>query len=158
MHWKSHIPDEFSGNRRFNLELFKQVVRYLVQFANSPLFLNKALFYADFKHFKEYKTGIMGHDMSFGIWPLSRPISEPIQFTYYKRDYYTKGHHQLVSQEKPDLSVFDDAEKETLECIAELIRKDKGLKLLKLSHEEKGYKNTKSFNHISYQFAEDLQI
>jgi putative zinc finger/helix-turn-helix YgiT family protein len=30
VHWKSHPPDVYSGNRRFSWELFKQAVRYLV--------------------------------------------------------------------------------------------------------------------------------
>ena len=51
VHWKSHPPDIYSGNRSFCLELFKQAVRYIIEFTKSPLFLNNSLFYADFKHF-----------------------------------------------------------------------------------------------------------
>jgi putative zinc finger/helix-turn-helix YgiT family protein len=159
VHWKSHMPDEYSGNRRFNLELFKQAVRYLVQFANSPLFLNKALFYADFKHFKEYKTSITGAryvPLEYG--PCPDQYQSLFNFLLSKKILVPKGQHHLVSQDKPDLSVFDDSEKETLEFIAKMAQVDGGQKLLKLSHEEKGYKNTKSFQHISYLFAEELKI
>lgn len=45
VHWKSHSPDIYSGNRSFCLELFKQAVRYLIGVTKSPLFLNKTLFY-----------------------------------------------------------------------------------------------------------------
>ncbi len=58
--WKSHPPDIYSGNRRFSWEIFKQAVLYLVEYAKSPLFLNKALFYADFLHYKLSKVSITG--------------------------------------------------------------------------------------------------
>lgn len=159
VHWKSHTPDEYSGNRRFNLELFKEVVRYLVQVARSPLFLNKALFYLDFKHFKEHKTSITGAryvPLEYG--PCPDQYQNLFNFLIKKGVLVAKGHHHLVSPEKPNLSVFDDAERETLEFIAQMVQRDGGQKLLKLSHEEKGYKNTQSFNHISYLFAEELKI
>lgn len=159
VHWKSHMPDEYSGNRRFNLELFKEVVRYLVQVARSPLFLNKALFYLDFKHFKEHKTSITGAryvPLEYG--PCPDQYQNLFNFLLKKGVLVSKGHHQLVSPEKPNLSVFDDAERETLEFIARMVQADGGQKLLKLSHEEKGYKNTQSFNHISYRFAEELKV
>jgi hypothetical protein len=60
VHWKSQSSDIYSGNRSFCLELFKQAACYLIEFTKSPLFLNKALFYADFKHFQQWGTGITG--------------------------------------------------------------------------------------------------
>lgn len=159
VHWKSHTPDEYSGNRRFNLELFKEVVRYLVQVARSPLFLNKALFYVDFKHFKEHKTSITGAryvPLEYG--PCPDQYQNLFNFLLKKGVLIAKGHHQLECPQKPDLSVFDDSERETLEYVAKLASADGGKKLLNLSHEEKGHKNTQSFNHISYRFAEELKI
>lgn len=159
VHWKTHTPDEYSGHRRFNLELFKEVVRYLVQVARSPLFLNKALFYLDFKHFKEHKTSITGAryvPLEYG--PCPDQYQNLFNFLIKKGVLVAKGHHHLVSPEKPNLTVFDDSERETLEFIAQMVQRDGGQKLLKLSHEEKGYKDTQSFNHISYHFAEELKI
>ena len=159
LHWKSHDPDEYSGNRKFNLELFKEVVRYLVPVARSPLFLNKALFYADFKHFKEHKIGITGAryvPLEYG--PCPDQYQSLFNFLLKKEVLIVKGHHQLECPEKPNLTAFDDAERETLEYVAKLVAADGGKKLLNLSHKEKGYKDTRSFGHISYHFAEDLQI
>lgn len=159
VHWKSHTPDEYSGNRRFNLELFKEVVRYLVQVARSPLFLNKILFYVDFKHFKNHSISITGAryvPLEYG--PCPDQYQNLFNFLLKKGVMVAKGHHQLMSPERPDLNLFDDSEKETLKSVAELVQKDGGQKLLKLSHEEKGYKHTQSFKHISYLFAEELKI
>jgi putative zinc finger/helix-turn-helix YgiT family protein len=159
VHWKSHIPDEYNGNRRFNLELFKEVVRYLVQVARSPLFLNKLLFYIDFKHFKDHKISITGSryvPLEYG--PCPDQYQNLFNFLIKKEVLVAKGNHQFMSVEKPDLNLFDDSEKETLKLVIELAQKDGGQKLLKLSHEEKGYKHTQSFKHISYLFAEELKI
>jgi putative zinc finger/helix-turn-helix YgiT family protein len=159
LHWKSHTPDEYSGNRKFNLELFKEVVRYLVPVARSPLFLNKALFYADFKHFKEHKVSITGAryvPLEYG--PCPDQYQSLFNFLLEKGVMVAKGHHQLECPEKPNLILFDDSERETLKHVANLVAADGGKKLLALSHQEKGYINTQSFKHISYHFAEELKI
>jgi len=38
------------------------------------------------------------------------------------------SHHELKSSIKPDLSVFDEAQKETLQRVADLVKKDQGKK------------------------------
>ena len=154
--WKSHPPDIYSGNRRFSWELFKQVVRFLVTYAKSPLFLNKALFYADFIHFKRHGSSITGAryvHLEYG------PCPDQYQniFALLKQEgvLITAGHHELKSTFKADMDVFDDAEKETLESIAKLA---KGQKLLKLSHEEEAFKQTEPLQFISYAFADQLLV
>jgi putative zinc finger/helix-turn-helix YgiT family protein len=159
VHWKSHPPDIYSGNRCFCLELFKQAVKYLIGFAKSPLFLNKALFYADFKHFQRYGTSITGAryvHLEYGPCPD--------QFPNIYQQFLTKGvlisggHHVLKSVQKPDLSVFSDSEKEVLEHVAQIAHKDGGQRLLDVSHEEQAFKKTEPLQIISYKFSKNLKI
>ncbi len=159
VHWKSHPPDEFSGNKRFSLELFKQVVSYLIQFAKSPLFLNKALFYVDFKHFQLYNTGITGTryvHLEYG--PCPDQYQNLIQYLIKEHVLISKGHHELKSVEKADLHVFSDSEQSVLHLIADCAKSDGGKNLLRLSHQEQAYKKTEPMQYISYQFAKKLKI
>lgn len=159
VHWKSHSADIFSGNRLFSLELFKQAVRYLVGYTKSPLFLNKALFYADFKHFQLHGTSITGAryvHLEYG--PCPDQFQSIYQLFLSKGILATSGHHVLKSVEKPDLTVFSDTEREVLEFIAHFAHKDSGQKLLKASHEEQAFKKTEPLQLISYQFSKDLKI
>ena len=159
VHWKTHSADIYSGKRRFNWELFKQAVCYLVQLTPSPLFLNKALFYLDFIHFKDHGTSITGAryvHLEYGPCPdqyqnlFDRLLCEGI--------LTAESHHELKSSVKADLSVFDDAEKETLKKVADLVKHDQGKKLLDLSHEEQAFKKTQAMQLITYDFAKHLKV
>jgi putative zinc finger/helix-turn-helix YgiT family protein len=159
VHWKSHPADRFSGNRQFSWELFKHAVCYLIEFTKTPLFLNKALFYADFCHFRWFGTSITGAryvHLEYGPCPdqyqnlIALLLNEEVLS-------YSKA-HELKSSEKGNLSVFDTAERETLEFVAKLAQADGGQKLLELSHEEEAFKKTKPLQLISYEFSKKLKI
>jgi hypothetical protein len=153
------LYDIYSGNRTFCLELFKQAVLYLVGFAKSPLYLNKAMFYADFKHFQQYGVSITGAryvHLEYG--PCPDQFQNIYQLFLSKGVLKSGGHHALKSTEKPDLSVFSDTEKEVLQFVAQLAKKDGGKQLLEISHEEQAYKKTEPLNLISYDLSKNLKI
>ena len=159
VHWKSHPSDIYSGNKQFSFELFKQAVRYLIEFTNSALFLNKALFYADFKHFQCHGTSITGAryvHLEYG------PCPDQYQSLYQHllaKGILERGKlHTLKRTEKPDLSLFSDTEKEILDLVAKKAHKDGGKELLKISHEEEAFKKTASLQLISYEFSKKLKI
>jgi putative zinc finger/helix-turn-helix YgiT family protein len=157
--WKSHPPDIYSGNRRFSWELFKQAVRYLIGFAKSPLFLNKALFYADFKHYQLYGKSITGAryaHLEYG--PCPQQYENLIYFMLHGKTLIQADGHTLKTIEPANLTIFSASEKDVLESIANLAKSDGGQRLLKLSHQEEAYKNSKSMALISYEFSKHLKI
>lgn len=159
IHWKSHPPDVYSGNRRFSWELFKQAIRYLVKYAKSPLFLNKALFYADFLHFKLHKISITGAryaHLEYG--PCPQQYENLIYFMIHEGDLTRAKGHTLKPSKPADMSMFSDSEKGVLERIANQAKLDGGQRLLDLSHQEDAYKNSESMALISYEFAKSLKI
>lgn len=159
VHWKSHPPDIFSGNRRFCLELFKQAVRYLINYTKSPLFLNKSLFYADFKHFQLYGHSITGAryvHLEYG--PCPDQYQNLYQLFLLEGWLTCEDSLSLKSNQQPDWSVFSDSEREVLELVAKAATRDGGKKLLKISHEEEAYKKTKSLELISYDFSKGLLL
>lgn len=159
VHWKSHPPDIYSGNKGFSWELFKQAVCYLINFTKSPLFLNKALFYMDFKHFQEFGTSITGTryvHLEYG--PCPDQYQNLIQILINENILGPAGHHRLKSTKPADLSVFDQSELEILEFVAKTAKKDGGKQLLALSHLEHAYLETEPLEIISYDFAKNLKI
>ncbi len=159
VHWKSHPPDVYSGNRRFSWELFKQAVRYLIKFAKSPLFLNKALFYADFLHYKLHKVSITGAryaHLEYG--PCPQQYENLIYFMIHEGELIRAKGRTLKTNKPADLSIFSDSEKEVLEIIANKAKPDGGQRILDLSHQEDAYKNSEAMALISYEFAKSLKI
>jgi YgiT-type zinc finger domain len=157
--WKSHPPDIYSGKRRFSWELFKQAVLYLIKYTKSALFSNKALFYADFKHYKLFDVSITGAryaHLEYG--PCPKRYEMLFEFMIREGLLTRVGGHNLKPTIEADLSVFDDSEKEVLKSIAKLAEKDGGKKLLELSHKEDAYKNSQSMSLISYEHAKSLKI
>lgn len=159
INWKSHPPDSFSGNRRFCLELFKQAVLYLIGFTKSPLYLNKALFYIDFKHFQLFGTGITGAryvHLEYG------PCPDQYQNLYQKFRsegmLTSAGHHTLKSTKKADLSVFSDSEREILELVASKCKTDGGKRIFNWSHKEDAFTKTEPLELISYAYSKKLKI
>lgn len=153
--------DEFTGNTKFSWNRFSNVVLALTPHCKSPLFINKALFYVDFMHYKKYGKSITGSRYSkleYG------PCPENYKFHFLKMksenliSEKANTPHDLVILKKADLTIFDDNEKLTLNHIIELTKKDSGQTLYDLSHTEKAYTEGSFFSNISYNFAESLEI
>ncbi|NGX49067.1 MAG: hypothetical protein K940chlam5_00663 [Candidatus Anoxychlamydiales bacterium] len=159
VHWKSHSPDIYSGKRSFSWELFKQAVKYLIGAAKSPLFLNKALFYADFKHYQLFGKSITGTryaHLEYG--PCPEQYTNLFNFMLQENMLIQAKGHTLDTSEPANLTIFSASGKEVLESIANLAKSDGGKKLLKMSHQEDAYKNSESMALISYEFAKNLKI
>lgn len=160
VHWKNLEPDLFSGNKKFNLQQFKQVALFLVQVTGeSIIYLNKLHFYADFLHFRKSGVSLTGAryvPLKYGPCPdqyraiydnlVTRGVLEEKSDCFYE------------AKTPPDLSLLDDSEKETLDQLCTLYRKHGAKKLYDLSHKELGYKETAECTFISYAYSENLLL
>jgi putative zinc finger/helix-turn-helix YgiT family protein len=157
---KQNEPNLFNGNRKFNFQIMKNVILYLTShIKTSKLFLNKVLFYTDFLHFKEYQTSLTGicyQPLKYGPCPERY---DAIYNTLISKNFlHEDTNHIFQPLCKPDLSVFDDREKKTLEQIISYCKKLGIQKLYHLSHKEKGYTETDECSLINYDFAQDLLL
>lgn len=158
-YWKFLKTDIYTGHTAFNLDIFKNVIAYLLQFSTSPLYLNKILFYLDFLHFKSFNKSFTGSrfiPLDYGPCPDQFQLL----FSYLEKSGFIKkkGKHGFAPSRKADIALFDDREKETLEKIAAVL-KAKGEKYFyDISHKERGFKETEFGRPISYAFAKDLLI
>jgi putative zinc finger/helix-turn-helix YgiT family protein len=155
----TQVQGELTGNRSFSWERFSNATLALVSTCKSPLFINKALFYLDFKHFEKHGVSITGSTyakLDYGPCPDNyRMLFKKMFEDGLIKE--SKG-HDLVALRKPDMSVFDDNEIETFNFINNLSKKDAGKNLYNLSHEEDAYTKSSMWNQISYKHAKKLKL
>jgi len=160
-------PDELSGYNSLDLAKLFNAILFFCEGGALKTVLNKLLFYADFKHFKEYTVSITGAryaHIPFGPGPDNYDHYfaalkgygdlrvEEIEYS----DNVTG--EKFISGRKPDLSLFSDTELKTLAEVKVFFKDYTAIKISEFSHNEKGYKETSSGKLISYKYANDLQL
>jgi len=161
-------PDELNGYRRLDLsKLFNAIMFFCEGDGIAKTVLNKLLFYADFKHFKDYTISITG--ARYARIPFG---PAPDNYDYYfavLKGYGEIGVEEIeygddvtgekfISENKPDLSLFSDTELKILAEIKIHFKNFSAKKISDFSHNERGYKETSNGNIISYKYADSLQI
>lgn len=160
--------DSFSGYRRLELEKLKSAILYFCKGGVLKTKLNKLLFYADFKHFKEYAvsiTGVRYARLPFGPVPdkyehyFAALIHEEKAITV-NEILYPDGHcgEEFIADLEPDLSLFGNSELKILTTVKEYFRDFNAKEISDFSHAEQGYQETPTGKLISYEFAEDLKM
>jgi putative zinc finger/helix-turn-helix YgiT family protein len=159
--------DEFSGFTTFDLSKLINAILFFCEEGVLKTVLNKLLFYADFKHFKDNVTSISGvryAKISFGPAPdkwqhyFTLLIDEGALISdeiFYNEDVTGE---KLISKKSPDLNVFSDTELITLISVRKSFRGWPAKRISEFSHNEEGYKNTLQGRFISYNYAKDLQL
>jgi transcriptional regulator with XRE-family HTH domain len=130
--------------------------------------INKYLFYADFKHFKDYTLSITG--ATYAHLPLGPvPNNYEIYLSFFVNEgyltieevYYSDPNivgEKYISREKSILSDFSDSEIKVLSTIKEFFKNYSATDISKYSHEEKAYLETDEQDVISYEYAKFLKI
>lgn len=161
-----YAPDEFSGYRKLDSRKLFNVILYFSVSGQLKTKLNKLLFYADFKHFKEYAVSITGAryvHLQYG--PV--PDNYDYYFAELSREHYLDVEEEVfgnytgfkcVARAKPDLTAFDETESTILEETLNYFQQFGSAEMMKFSHEEKAYTSTIEGNPISYVYAKDLKI
>lgn len=160
IYWKTHQPDIYSGGKRFNLQLFKNVALYLISKTHESLiYLNKIHFFVDFYHYQrvgESLTGARYIPLRYGPCPDQyRALYECLERTHAITQ---KNSHGFCANKEPDMNLFDDREMETLEFVVKVYNKKGGKFLYDLSHKEKGFRETQECDFISYEHAKTLNL
>jgi putative zinc finger/helix-turn-helix YgiT family protein len=159
--------NEFSGYRKFDLAKLFNAILFFCKDGMLKTVLNKVLFYADFKHCKEYTVSISGSRyarLPYGPVPdnwahyLAFLIEEgdlEVEEVFYPENITGE---KFVSEKKPDLSIFSDTELKILASVKEHFKGLTAKKISDFSHNEKGYRETPNGHLISYTYAKDLQF
>jgi putative zinc finger/helix-turn-helix YgiT family protein len=159
-------PDEFSGFLKLDIQKLFNAILFFSVGGQLKTKLNKLLFYADFKHFKEYAVSITGAryiHLQYG------PV--PDNYDYYFAELASErildveeeimGNYtgfKCVARREPDLDAFEKTERDVLAHVMECFQKFGSAEIMKYSHEEEAYVSTIEGESISYLFAQNLRI
>jgi hypothetical protein len=158
----------YTGFQALNIDKLLNCILFFCKDGLLKTKINKYLFYADFKHYKEYSLGITGVTyvhLPHGLVPdnyevyLSAFIKEgylDIEEIYYS-DPNMVGEN-YISKAKSVLTDFSDSEIKILSTIKEHFKSFTAKSIRDYSHEEKAYKETSDQESISYEYAEYLRI
>jgi hypothetical protein len=158
---------EQSGYRRFDLTKLFNAILYFCKGGVFKTKLNKLLFYADFKHFKDYTVSITGAryvHIPFGPAPekYSLYLATLLENGAIKVEEYFFSEdvigEEFISSKEPDLLLFSDSELKVLSTVKEYFKDFSAKKITDFSHDEEAYKKTASGDIISYEYAIELKI
>lgn len=166
LNFQNYNPDEYSGFKKFDIDRFLNAVLYFCKGGVTKTMLNKLLFYADFKHYKDFTVSISGAryaHVPFGPAPSDYDFYYPILIRQNAVEveeiiYPKYTGEKLVAKQEPNLNVFLDTELHILSLVKEFFKDFNATKMSKYSHEEKGYEDTKTGDLISYAYAEYLKL
>lgn len=159
--------NELSGYRKLDLAKLFNTILYFCKGGVFKTKLNKLLFYADFKHFKDYTVSITG--ARYAHIPFG---PAPEKYSLYLATLLENGvigvaehefSEQVVGEEffpvkEPDLFLFSDSELKILSTVKEYFKDFNSKKITDFSHDEKAYKETAPGDKISYEYASDLKL
>lgn len=167
-HFGGHEPSIDSGFQPFQVEKFIEAIKYFCfQERVYKTKLMKLLFYADFKHYKEYARSITGSryaHLPFGpvpdrydLWLSTLVAEDP---TLSKDEVWINDNpaELMISKETADIGVFENSEVLVLATVKEFFKSYTPKMITDFSHREKGYQETKNGQIISYKYAKDLRI
>ncbi|MEW6376627.1 MAG: type II TA system antitoxin MqsA family protein [Thermodesulfobacteriota bacterium] len=159
--------DELSGYRRLDLAKLFNAILYFCKGGVLKTKLNKLLFYADFKHFKDYAISITGAryaHIPFGPAPDKYALyfaalleNGAIDVKEYVYSEEVIG-EEFISVKEPDLSLFSDSELKILATVKEHFKDFNVKKITDFSHDEEAYKKTAPGDIISYEYANELKL
>jgi putative zinc finger/helix-turn-helix YgiT family protein len=163
-------PSEFTGFTRPDADKLVAAILYFCRNGISRTKLNKLLFYADFLHFKEFGVSITGAKyahLPFG--PCLDEYQHILAMLIEGRkalgvaEIESSGREGemielLKSQIAPDLGVFSPSEMQVIGAVAHQLESLGAEKLSRMSHDEKGWKETANGQLISFEHAADLGL
>ncbi len=157
--------DSLNGFRKLDLVKLYNVVLFFSRDGVLKSKLNKLLFYADFKHFKEYTLSITG--LRYAHLPYG-PV--PDNYAMYYATMFSKGLVEFMEEpypngyvgelikaiKEPDLNIFSPSELRIMASVMEDFKRYTATQIQDMSHEERGYQQTIDGEIISYTYANDL--
>ncbi|MEA3442923.1 MAG: DUF4065 domain-containing protein [Chloroflexota bacterium] len=166
LNFGSSEKGELNGYRKLDLAKLYNAVLFFAKEGVLKSKLNKLLFYADFKHFKEYTLSITG--LQYAHLPYG-PV--PDNYEMYYASLFSKGFVKFAEEEypngyvgeiisaakNPDLNVFSPSELRIMASVKEDFKDYNATQITESSHKEAGYQETSDGQLISYLYASQLK-
>ena len=160
-------PNIFNGYKTFDLELVENIISYISSKVNNLTItsLNKYLWFIDIVSFNQRGVSITGltyQKQQYGPTIIDQRYKEIslLDDKYIRNDYEDEsGTKTIITSNKNfDLSKLKDSEIEIINKIIKLLKNKNVTDISNMSHEEEGWKKTKIFDEISFEYAMNLNI
>jgi len=159
-------PSHFSGRRRFRLEKFRGAVLFFCQTPRWKTTINKLLFYADFRCFRDYQHSITGARYAhapFGPCPdkfesLFAWLAERKEIEVREVPIASYTGEEICSVAQPEEGLFSSRELQILTEVRDHFGRMTAKALSDRSHEQQGYHDTQNGELISYRYAQSPKI
>ncbi len=160
-------PDIYNGYKIFDLEKVENIISYIASKVSNFTItsINKYLWFIDMLSFKERGVSITGltyQNQQFGPTIMEQKYNEiSLLDEKYTRNEYedeTGTKTYITSNNNYDLSKLNKKEIEIIDKIIKRLKNKNVNEISNMSHEEDGWKKTKKYEKISFEYASDLKI
>ena len=160
-------PDIYNGYKSFDLEKVENIISYIASKVKNLTItsLNKYLWYIDMLSFNERTVAITGltyQNQRFGPTIVYKKYDELslLDDKYTREDIETENGNttKIVSNNNFNFDKITSSEKEIIDTIIRLLKNKNVTDISEMSHREDGWKKTKRFEQISFEYAMNLKL
>ena len=160
-------PDIYNGYKSLDLEKVENIISYIASKVKNLTItsLNKYLWYIDMLSFNERTVAITGltyQNQRFGPTIVYKKYDELslLDDKYTREDIETENGNttKIVSNNNFNFDKITSSEKEIIDTIIRLLKNKNVTDISEMSHREDGWKKTKRFEQISFEYAMNLKL
>lgn len=160
-------PDIYNGYKSLDLEKVENIISYIASKVKNLTItsLNKYLWYIDMLSFNERAVSITGltyQNQRFGPTIVYKKYDELslLDDKYTREDIETENGNttKIISNNNFNLDKISSSEKEIIDTIIRLLKNKNVTDISEMSHREDGWKKTKRFEQISFEYAMNLKL
>ena len=160
-------PDIYNGYKSLDLEKVENIISYIASKVKNLTItsLNKYLWYIDMLSFNKRTVAITGltyQNQKFGPTIVYKKYDELslLDDKYQREDIETENSNtsKIISNNNFNLDKISSNEKEIIDTIIKLLKNKNVTDISEMSHREDGWKKTKRFEQISFEYAMNLKL
>ncbi len=160
-------PDIYSGYKSFDLEIVENIISYIASKVKNLTItsMNKYLWFIDSLSFNQRGisiTGLTYQKQQYGPTIINQKYKEIslLDNKYTRNDYEDESGTKtyITSNNNFDLSNLNASEIAIINTIIKLLKDKNVADISEMSHKEEGWKKTKKFENISFEYAMNLSI
>ena len=160
-------PDIYNGYKTLDIEKIENIISYIASKVKNLTItsLNKYLWYIDMLSFNQRSiaiTGLTYQNQKFGPTIVDKKYDEIslLDEKYTREDIETENGNttKIISNGNYNLDKISDTERKIIDTIIKILKNKSVTDISELSHKEEGWKKTKRFERISFEYAMKLNI
>lgn len=163
----SRKPDIYNGYKDLDIEKIENIISYIASKVKNLTItsLNKYLWYIDILSFNQRSiaiTGLTYQNQKFGPTIVDKKYDEIslLDDKYTREDIETENGNttKIISNGNYSLDKITNSEKKIIDTIIKMLKNKSVTDISEMSHREEGWKKTKRFEKISFEYAMNLNI